>query len=330
MTETKERPLVTFAVIAYNQERFIREAIEGAFAQTYEPLEIILSDDCSPDSTFQIMQEMADEYEGPHDIVLNRNPVNLGLVPHIDRVMEIVSGDLIIQNAGDDVSMPERTEALANIWLRATEEIMLVHSPVKLIDETSDVIGRFTSPQSVLNQPTTLTIGKGTYILGASTAWSRKLFEVFGPLGNGITVEDTIIPFRASLLGRIEYLPNELLKWRVGGASTMKSQRGAEYDYLYGASHRKRKWRSENDYYILDRFHDIPYTGKEQVEAACRKRAAILQFAIDLAESTPGHRWMMLPRAMHLVLRHRRARPMKHWARYTFESNYLHFEPDED
>jgi len=53
MTETTDRPLVTFALVAYNQEQYIREAVEGAFAQTYEPLEIILSDDCSSDRTVE-------------------------------------------------------------------------------------------------------------------------------------------------------------------------------------------------------------------------------------------------------------------------------------
>jgi len=43
---TPERPLLTFALFGYNQEQYIREAVEGAFAQTYSPLEIILSDDC--------------------------------------------------------------------------------------------------------------------------------------------------------------------------------------------------------------------------------------------------------------------------------------------
>jgi glycosyltransferase involved in cell wall biosynthesis len=40
--------------------------VEGAFSQTYSPLEIILSDDCSSDRTFEIMEEMAREYQGPH------------------------------------------------------------------------------------------------------------------------------------------------------------------------------------------------------------------------------------------------------------------------
>ena len=35
--KVKERPRVTFALFAYNQEKYIREAIVGAFSQTYEP-----------------------------------------------------------------------------------------------------------------------------------------------------------------------------------------------------------------------------------------------------------------------------------------------------
>ena len=54
MSESFHKPLLTFAVGAYNQERFIREAVESAFAQTYSPLEIVLSDDCSRDRTFEI------------------------------------------------------------------------------------------------------------------------------------------------------------------------------------------------------------------------------------------------------------------------------------
>ena len=71
-----DRPLITFALFAYNQERFIREAVAGAFSQTYSPLEIILSDDCSSDRTFEIIQEMTAGYEGPHKVILNRNEKN--------------------------------------------------------------------------------------------------------------------------------------------------------------------------------------------------------------------------------------------------------------
>jgi glycosyltransferase involved in cell wall biosynthesis len=65
-------PLVTFALFAYNHEKYIREADEGAFAQTYENLETILLDDCSTDRTIEIMREMAAQVNGPHNVILNR------------------------------------------------------------------------------------------------------------------------------------------------------------------------------------------------------------------------------------------------------------------
>jgi cellulose synthase/poly-beta-1,6-N-acetylglucosamine synthase-like glycosyltransferase len=45
------RPLISFCLLTYNQAPFIREAIEAALAQTYSPLEIIISDDFSNDNT---------------------------------------------------------------------------------------------------------------------------------------------------------------------------------------------------------------------------------------------------------------------------------------
>src|SRR5690606_9493062 len=92
---THERPLVTFALFAYNQENYIREAIEGAFAQTYEPLEIILSDDCSTDQTFEIMQEVVLGYNGPHKVCVRRNEVNLGLAGHINSILAQAEGEFI-------------------------------------------------------------------------------------------------------------------------------------------------------------------------------------------------------------------------------------------
>ncbi|MGH7410232.1 MAG: glycosyltransferase family 2 protein, partial [Candidatus Methylomirabilis sp.] len=87
-------PTLTIAVMAYNSELYVEQAALGAFSQTYRPLEIILSDDCSVDSTFEIMQRMAARYQGPHRIVVNRNTRNVGVSGHINRIMEISSGQL--------------------------------------------------------------------------------------------------------------------------------------------------------------------------------------------------------------------------------------------
>lgn len=111
-----ERPLVTLAVFGYNQERFVAEAIEGAFAQTYRPLEIILSDDCSTDGTFAIMERMAAEYQGLHRVRAVRHDPNLGTVRHVIEVARLAEGNLLVVNAGDDISHPDRVAVLQREW----------------------------------------------------------------------------------------------------------------------------------------------------------------------------------------------------------------------
>lgn len=325
MTETTERPLVTFAVIAYNQERFIREAIEGAFAQTYEPLEIILSDDCSPDRTFEIMQEMATAYQGPHKVVLNRNNPNLGLVPHIDQVMEMVSGEFIVINAGDDISVPERTEKLAQKWLDSGRTVKLVHSATRRMDGDGLDKGSRRPVKGIVTDPSPVRIIiDRLWVIGATAAWDRDVFTRFGPLGDGITNEDHIIPLRASIMGGLAYVPEHLVHHRTGGVTTRATQSRA-YDYLYGLPHKARRWDSQVDLYVLNRFADVPYPGKEQAEAVCRDRAPILRFVVDMAELPMSRRWAMVPRAARLALRHRKAAPLKDWARYAFEPIYLRY-----
>src|SRR5207244_909696 len=50
-----EHPLISIVVLCYNHERFVAEALDGVFAQTYSPLDIVIVDDGSQDSTAQIV-----------------------------------------------------------------------------------------------------------------------------------------------------------------------------------------------------------------------------------------------------------------------------------
>ena len=107
---TEERTLVTFALFAYNLEKYIRKAVEGAFAQSYEPMEIILSDDCSTDRTFEIMQEMARTYSGTKKNVVRQTHSNMGTFLHVVDVASIAQGGLIVLAAGDDISKKRKNE----------------------------------------------------------------------------------------------------------------------------------------------------------------------------------------------------------------------------
>lgn len=104
-----EKPLVTFALFAYNQEKYIREVVEAALSQNYDRLEIVLSDDCSSDKTFEIKQTLVADYQGAHAVTLRRNNRNLGLAEHVNQMLAQASGKIVLLAAGDDISVPERT-----------------------------------------------------------------------------------------------------------------------------------------------------------------------------------------------------------------------------
>ncbi|OOY43917.1 glycosyltransferase family 2 protein, partial [Solemya velum gill symbiont] len=57
MKSNEKPPLVTIALPAFRQESYIGQAIDSLLNQTYSNLEILISDDASPDGTFDIIKE---------------------------------------------------------------------------------------------------------------------------------------------------------------------------------------------------------------------------------------------------------------------------------
>jgi glycosyltransferase involved in cell wall biosynthesis len=235
-------PLVTFVVVAYQQEAFVREAIEGAFAQNYPRLQIVLSDDCSKDRTFEIMKEMAEDYSGPHPVVLNRNDPNLGITGHVNRVVALSEGELIVGAAGDDVSYPERTSALVDAWLASGRRAHLLHSAAHRMSADGQLIGLRQPVEATRSSPSPeILAAEGLGIIGATWALTPELFSRFGPLNPELGCEDLLMPFWAALLEGLVYVDKPLVKHReVGISSNFEPESGKEL--LYGSWLRYQRW----------------------------------------------------------------------------------------
>lgn len=226
-------PLITFALFAYNQENYVGEAIAAALSQTYEPLEIILSDDCSSDRTFEIMQRAAAEYKGLHRIVLNCNSQNLNIGEHVNAVAKLASGDLIVLAAGDDISLPTRTEKLLNRWLEIGSPPAVLCSDFEAMDAVSKLVEL---PREA--------IYRGIYskqamaagdirVLGATTAVSRQIFSDLPSIDSSVRHEDRVLPFRAMLLGgTVSLVDEKLVRYRVEGGISRDKVISA-HDYLF-------------------------------------------------------------------------------------------------
>ena len=78
--------LISVVIPTYNAAPFIRETLESVFAQTRLPIEVIVVDDCSPDDTAAIVEEIAKAAPVPLSVIgLPKNtggparPLNVGI-----------------------------------------------------------------------------------------------------------------------------------------------------------------------------------------------------------------------------------------------------------
>jgi glycosyltransferase involved in cell wall biosynthesis len=208
-------PLITFALLTYNQERYVQKAIEGALSQTYPSLEILISDDASDDETYQIVLSQVKNYTGAHKIVLNRNETTLGLCRHVNKIFALASGQMIVVAAGDDISFPSRVMKIYEV-LRAKSPL-LIHSRAILIDGDGRPVSNVNLPyekfQRIMASPEKAAIS-GSLYLGATGAWNKKLFDQYGPLKYDDAFEDLVLGFRAALENGVVFIDEPLIYYR--------------------------------------------------------------------------------------------------------------------
>tara|TARA_B110000027_G_C16116259_1_gene300281 strand:- start:2540 stop:3466 length:927 start_codon:yes stop_codon:yes gene_type:complete len=234
-------PLVSLRVLTYNHESFIEEALKGAFSQTYEPLEIIISDDKSQDRTVEIIEKLVNEYKGKHKVIFNINDNNLGISAHLSKVMGMSSGEFLVGAAGDDISLPNRVSVIVEEWLKSNKKIKSFFSNAVRIDEKGK--GRdlyFENPpiyasniEDYLNDNRSLRIRLGqplVWQLGATQAFEKSLYDNFSAPDPKALQEDGIYAFRGLLSGGVKYIDKPLIKYRehINSISSLKSYKSIQ------------------------------------------------------------------------------------------------------
>lgn len=219
MSENREHTLVTFALLSFNQEAFIRDAVEAALSQDYEPMEILISDDCSSDRTFEVASNTVERYRGRHQIRLVKHTKNLGIAGNVNSVFSQARGEYIVLAAGDDISVPCRVSRIMSEASRG--DFSLLHSRVTKITVAGDLLGNYVPPLIELNMDGRSALLCLAGYIGASGAVKRTLFEKFGPIKYMSAYEDLVFLSRAIMSGeKVMYIDESLVKYRVGSGVT--------------------------------------------------------------------------------------------------------------
>lgn len=229
----KRLPAVTFVLFSYNQEKYIAEAISGALGQDYDNLEIIISDDNSSDGTFEIIERVVKEYKGTAKIVLTKNASNLGVTRHVNKVIEMATGEFIIVAAGDDISIPSRTRILVDAWIRKDKADCSIFTNAIVIDESGIEGELYYNKPIVTGNIKEFIENKRCWVGGFSHGFAKNLYKKFGPICTETFQEDGIIGFRAILKDGITYIDEPTVLYRRHGHNLFDTRTYAKLRSLY-------------------------------------------------------------------------------------------------
>ncbi|MEJ0002857.1 MAG: glycosyltransferase [Pararobbsia sp.] len=219
MNRSTTRPLASILLIAFNQEAVIADAVRGVLAQTYEPLEILISDDASSDRTFEIIEATVRDYAGPHSVSVLRNAQNVGISGHLSSLAMRARGELLFVAAGDDVSAPERCARVVDFWIEHDRRPDLIATDLIDMDGAGQTHSRLAPTELDAYRSFDDWLAGRPHLIGAAHTWARRLFERFGPLLPGAAAEDQLMTFRAIVSGGALSLREPLVRYRRGGLS---------------------------------------------------------------------------------------------------------------
>lgn len=110
---------VSILIPSYNQEEVIEQTLHSALSQTYENIEVIVSDDGSTDLTSQILNQWQQKFPQKLKIFLHKE--NLGVTKNHTRGLLECTGDFITFLDGDDIFLPEKIEKQLTFMLETPD-----------------------------------------------------------------------------------------------------------------------------------------------------------------------------------------------------------------
>jgi glycosyltransferase involved in cell wall biosynthesis len=94
--------LVSVIIPVFNGARSLETTVMNVLEQGYSNMEVLIGDNCSTDSTWQVIQKLTSTYPFIKAI---RNTHNVGAIKNIENLFNSATGDLIwLRSSGDHYS----------------------------------------------------------------------------------------------------------------------------------------------------------------------------------------------------------------------------------
>ncbi|MCJ8166332.1 glycosyltransferase [Pontibacter sp. E15-1] len=202
------RPVVSVCMITYNHEKFITQAIEGVLKQkTQFPVELIIGDDCSTDSTRAICIDYQNRY--PQIIKLRLPDTNLGVMPNFIENLKACGGKYIALCEGDDYwNNPTKLQCQIDFLEANPEYVLSFHDALVIHQNKNQFTETFKERFEELRCKTTFThknVVEKWFMPTASIVFKNNLIRKWPEWFNKVYSGDYTLQLLVSQFGLIKF-----------------------------------------------------------------------------------------------------------------------------
>lgn len=242
LNNNQTNPTISVVLPAFNAEKYVREAVQSVFAQSFTNFELIIINDGSTDGTLAILEELREQDR--RIIIVSRE--NKGLVQSLNEGLDLARGPWIARMDADDIALPHRFERQLQ-WLELTGADMC-GSWIKLfgasdkrivkLPQTDEAIKMWLLFAAAFAHPTVMMRAKLIKKIRYDKVWEK--------------CEDYDLWERAVRAGWImTNVPEVLLLYRQHESQT--SSRSSAYQQMLSQKIRRRLWQFRFDSFKLQK-----------------------------------------------------------------------------
>lgn len=215
-------PLVTVIAVSYNHASFVAETLESIRSQSYPRLQIVIVDDCSADSS----QEIVRNWIASHGVncTFSAHQKNKGLCASLNEALGHVKGKYVAMISCDDSWLSDKI-ARQVAWMEALpEEVGVVYSDADRMNEKGEelagtFIREYRKSGPMPEGDIFSELLQGNFIPAMAVLVRAACYARVGGFDESLYYEDYDMWLRIAKHFRFSYMPAVVAKYRVRGGS---------------------------------------------------------------------------------------------------------------
>jgi len=200
--------LLTVLMSVRNDEKYVEKATRSILTQTYADFEFLIIDDCSRDTSLNIIERMNDSR-----IRIERNQKPMGLTRSLNRGLALSNSQFIARMDADDYSHPTRLEKQLDFLIR-NPAYGLVGTWFREIDESGCPISEIKTPET--DTQIRVLLQQGNAFAHSSVMFPRLCIEKVNGYREFFEFsQDYDLFLRLAAEFKVHNIPEILLNWRI-------------------------------------------------------------------------------------------------------------------